>query len=234
MSSIAENIAAVRDRIAAAAARANRDPAGIKLLAVSKTVPAPLIREAYEAGQRIFGENYAQELRDKARELADLDIEWHFIGHLQRNKAKYAVQPNAVIETLDSIELAEELVRQLKRRAVGSDIPLPCLMEVNIGDETSKSGVRPEEVSELAIRIAALSRLDLRGLMVIPPFDPDPEKSRPYFRKLRHTLEELNKALSSIRPLADLSMGMSHDLEVAVEEGATILRVGTAIFGDRT
>ncbi|MFA4874535.1 MAG: YggS family pyridoxal phosphate-dependent enzyme [bacterium] len=233
MNSITANIAMVRERIAAAAARAGRDPASIKLVAVSKTKATAQIREAFAAGQRVFGESYAQEMRDKSRELADLPIEWHFIGHLQRNKAKYAVEARAVIETVDSLDLAEEIGRQRARRESGPDRALPVFIEVNIGNESSKSGVQPEGVPELAVRISALPDLSLKGLMVIPPYDPDPEKSRPYFRRLREILEEFNRAAFARNRLQELSMGMSHDFEAAIEEGATIVRVGTAIFEGR-
>jgi pyridoxal phosphate enzyme (YggS family) len=226
MGSIAENLKWVRERIAVSAARAGRDPAEIRLVAVSKTKPASMIREAYEAGQRAFGENYAQELRDKAKDLSDLAIEWHFIGSLQRNKAKYVAPVAAMMESVDSIELAEAL----NSRAVR---PLPCLIEVNVGGEESKTGVAPEAALELARRIIELPNLDLRGVMAIPPLLDDPEASRPYFRKLREVLDQLNRSLSLPSPLVELSMGMSLDFEVAIEEGATIVRVGTAVFGGR-
>jgi len=224
MSSIADNIKTVRNGIERAAARANRDPAGIRLVAVSKTRPASLIREAYEAGQRAFGENYAQELRDKARELADLDIEWHFIGSLQRNKAKYVTPIVGMMESIDSIGLADALNARAERR-------LNCLIEINVGGEDTKSGVEPEDALTLARHVLTLPNLDLKGVMAIPPFVADAEESRPYFRKLKEIFEQLNRGLDS--PLTEISMGMSHDFEVAIEEGATIVRVGTRVFGGR-
>jgi pyridoxal phosphate enzyme (YggS family) len=226
MSSIETNINAVKDRVEAAAIRASRDPDEITLVAVSKLKPASLIREAYDAGHRVFGENYAQELRDKAKELGDLDIRWHFIGGLQRNKAKYVATIASMMETVDSKELAEALDRRAEGR-------LACLIEVNVAGEESKSGVAPEEVPGLARHILSLPNLDLRGLMAIPPIEEEPEYSRPYFRRLRESLNKVNDSLKLNEPLAELSMGMSHDFEVAIEEGATIVRVGTAIFGER-
>ncbi len=226
MSGIAHNLIDVRKRLIAAAERAKRDPAGIKLVAVSKTKPASLIREAHEAGQRIFGENYAQELAHKAAELADLDIQWHFIGHLQRNKAKLVAPAARCVETVDSLKLAETL----NSRAQG---PLDVLIEVNIGGEESKAGVAENDIPALARDIARLDRLNLTGLMIIPPYVPDPEASRPYFRKLRQIMTRLNDSNGVGYPLTELSMGMSHDFEAAIEEGATIVRVGTAIFGER-
>lgn len=184
-----------------------------------------MIREAYNQGLRAFGENYAQELKNKAAELSDLDIEWHFIGHLQRNKAKIVAPLVSWVEGVDSIELADTL----SRRAPNI---IPCLIEINIGQEATKSGALPDEVLQLARHILGLEKLDLRGLMIIPPYDPDPERSRPYFQRLRQLLDELNQAIKPAR-LSDLSMGMSHDFEVAIEEGATIIRVGTAILGER-
>ena len=233
MNSIADNIARVRERIAAAAARAGRQPSRIKLVAISKTKSTALIREAYEAGQRVFGENYAQELRDKARELADLDIEWHYVGHLQRNKAKFAAEFADMVETVDSKELADELVRQAAKRPAAKAAPLGCLIEVNIGDESSKSGAKPADLAELARYLLALPDLRFKGLMIIPPYDSDPEKSRPCFARLRELLDSLIEKISPIQHIEELSMGMSHDFEAAIEEGSTIIRVGTAIFGGR-
>ncbi len=233
MQTIIANLDAVRERIVAAAQRAGRNPASVRLVAVSKTVPAGRIRAAAEAGQTAFGENYAQELRDKARELSALGLEWHFIGHLQRNKARYVAQAAGWMETLDSAALAEELVLQLSRRASPLPGPLPCLIEVNVGGEASKSGVAPEAIPGLIEAVRSLPELDLRGLMTLPPFDPDPERSRPYFQRLRELQAQLNRTACAARPLTELSMGMSHDFEVAIEEGATIVRVGTAIFGER-
>lgn len=226
MITISHNLQNVRSRIEAAAERAGRDPDAITLVAVSKFQPADAIRTAYAAGQRCFGENYAQHLRDKAAELADLDIAWHFIGHLQKNKAKYVAPVVAMMETVDSPELADALAARAER-------PLPVLIEVNIGDEASKSGIEPEGLLPLARHILQTEQLHLEGLMIIPPYDLDPERSRPFFRRLRAERDRLNDALALDQPLTHLSMGMSHDFAVAIEEGATIVRVGTAIFGER-
>lgn len=226
MISIAENIAQIRKRIEIAAEKTGRNSSSVKLVAVSKTKSAAHIREAYEAGQRAFGENYAQELKEKSQELADLDIEWHFIGHLQKNKAKLVAPVAACVETIDSIELAEMLNRRAARR-------ISCLIEVNTGGESAKSGIAPAEIFGLARKVLALPNLNLCGIMTIPPYDPDPEKSRPYFKQLKIILDSLNADLPIENPLRELSMGMSHDFETAIEEGATIVRVGTAIFGER-
>ena len=217
MSSIAENLAAVRERIARAADRARRDPASVALIAVSKMHDAAAIRAAYEAGQRRFGENYVQELDAKATELAALsDLEWHFIGHLQRNKVKAVLRARPVVHTVDSTRLADELAQ----RATGGRARV--LLQVNVAREPQKSGAAPEELDALVAHARALPALDVLGLMLIPPESGDP---RPHFRALR--------ALAERHGLAELSMGMSSDLDVAVEEGATLVRVGTAIFGPR-
>jgi PLP dependent protein len=224
--SIAENISIVRKRIADAAVKAGRDPSSITLVAVSKTKPTALVEEAYAAGQRVFGENYAQEFRDKTAELSELDIEWHFIGHLQKNKAKYITPSATMMESIDSKELADTLDGR-------ADRTIDCLIEVNIGEEESKAGVTRDEILPLTEHINNLKHLKLRGLMVIPPFDLDPEEVRPYFKGLREELEKLNGWLKLSEPLTELSMGMTGDFEVAISEGATIVRVGTAIFGSR-
>jgi pyridoxal phosphate enzyme (YggS family) len=226
MTDIATNLADVGSRIAEAAADAGRDPSSVTLVAVSKVHPAAAIREAYAAGQRHFGENYAQELRDKARELADLpDLRWHFIGHLQRNKAKYVAPAAALVETVDSLRLARELSRQAER----SERQLGCLVQVNVGGEEQKSGCEPEETEEILAAVEAADRLELHGLMTIPPFDLEADETRKWFVALR----ELRETLGGAKRLPQLSMGMSHDFDVAIEEGATIVRVGTAIFGPR-
>jgi PLP dependent protein len=220
MSEIAARLAEVRGRIRAACARVSRPAADVTLVAVSKTHPVSAIREAYAAGQRVFGENYVQELTEKAEALAELpDVSLHFIGHLQRNKVREVLRARAVIETLDSARLADELAK----RAEG--VRVPVLVQVNVAGEAQKSGCTVAELPALIAHVRALSSLELRGLMTIPPLEAEPEANRPRFRALR----ELAKAHS----LADLSMGMSADLEVAVEEGATLVRVGTAIFGAR-
>jgi pyridoxal phosphate enzyme (YggS family) len=220
---VAGRLAAVRARIDAAARAAGRDPSSVTLVAVSKTQPAEAIRAAYAAGQRDFGENYAQELVAKHAALADLDgLRWHFIGALQRNKAKDVAPRAHVIEAVDRLELA----RELDKRAAAAGRTLEVLLEVNVGGEASKSGAAPADVPALVDAVRALPRLALRGLMTIPPEVDDPADARPYFAALR--------ALAQEHGLAELSMGMSHDFEAAIAEGATLVRVGTAIFGARS
>ncbi len=209
MSAIADRLAAIRGRI----------PAGVTLVAVSKTQPAEAIREAYAAGQRDFGENYAQEWREKADALADLaDLRWHFVGGLQTNKVKYLAGRVHLVHAVDREELARELSRRFGQKGAVARV----LLEVNTGGEATKGGVAPADAPALAAAVRALPGVDLRGLMCMPPPEDDP---RPHFRLLRALRDRLG--------LADLSMGMSADWEVAIEEGATIVRVGTAIFGAR-
>ncbi|HZY04350.1 MAG TPA: YggS family pyridoxal phosphate-dependent enzyme [Anaeromyxobacteraceae bacterium] len=194
-------------------------PPGVTLLAVSKAQPAEAVREAYAAGQRHFGENYVQEWRDKAEALSDLPgLAWHFVGSLQTNKVKYLVGRVALVHTVDRLELAREISRRSSQRGVATAV----LLEVNVAGEASKSGCPPAEVPALAEAVRALPGLDLRGLMCIPPAEGDP---RPHFRTLRGLRDRLG--------LAELSMGMSGDYLAAIEEGATVVRVGTAIFGER-
>jgi len=227
---LADRLGAVRGRIAAAARRAGRDPTDVALCAVSKTHPPEAIRAAYAAGQRVFGENYAQELRDKAAALADLeDLAWHFIGPLQRNKVKYVVGTAALLHSVDS----ERLLDELARRGAPAGVTLPCLVEVNVAGEAQKSGVDPAALPALLDAFAGRSGVVAVGLMTMPPFAAEPEEVRPHFRRLR-ALRDAEASRS--RPHVDLrhlSMGMSQDFEVAIEEGATIVRVGTAIFGER-
>ncbi|MBI4126348.1 MAG: YggS family pyridoxal phosphate-dependent enzyme [Deltaproteobacteria bacterium] len=218
MGSIADNLTSVRARIATAAKDCGRDPLSIKLVAVSKTKAIEGIREAFAAGQRVFGENYAQELRRKADALADLPIEWHCIGHLQKNKAKLVASGIAWIETIDSLDIAQALEQRVTET-------INTLIEVNVGGEITKSGVLPEKVPHLLSQLQSLKKVTVRGLMCIPPYDPNPEKSRPFYQKMRKLLLSTN--------LNELSMGMSHDFEVAISEGATIIRVGEALFGPR-
>lgn len=218
--SIAENLAEIRARISAAERRAGRPPDSVALVAVSKLQPVEAIREAYAAGQRLFGENYAQELRDKARELADLpELRFHFIGSLQRNKARYVVSAAARFEALDDLGVAAELDRRLAERAE----TLSVLVEVNC-DEAQKGGVAIPALDAFIEGLAAFPRLRLDGLMAIPP-EGEPEQTRPYFQRLAR--------LAAERRLQTVSMGMSGDFEQAIEEGATHVRVGTAIFGRR-
>jgi pyridoxal phosphate enzyme (YggS family) len=236
---VAERIAAVRRRIAEAAGQARRDPAEVRLLAVSKTMPAGAVRSAYASGIRDFGENYVQELRHKAQMLADLpDLRWHLIGHLQRNKARHAAQLVSVVHTLDSAELARELGRrvgsvpEVRRFSVGaraSGDRLPVLVEVNLGGEQQKAGCEPSELAALLTVIECEPRLELGGLMTVPPATDDPAGARPFFEQLA----ELREQHGGAGRLPELSMGMTQDLEVAVIAGATIVRVGSAIFGAR-
>lgn len=230
--SIAENIAEVRQRIAAAAHRAGRDPEKIVLMAVSKTFPPERIREAYNAGLRIFGENRVQEFSGKAAALRDLhEAEWHMIGHLQSNKAAAAAEAFAAIDSLDSLKLAEKLNASAAR--LGKK--LGVLIEINVGGETAKSGLSSDsdEVEELLSAAPRLERLEFRGLMTVPPFAEDAREVRPYFRKLRALRDQLAAQHFPAVFMDVLSMGMSHDFEVAIEEGSTSVRVGTAIFGQR-
>ena len=218
--SLPERLAEIRERIAKACARARRDPAEVELIAVSKRMPADRIREAYAAGLRHFGENYAQELRDKAEQLAELrGLKWHAIGPLQTNKAKYIARHAHAFHALDRIDVAEELSR---RRTLE---PLRCFIEVNLGGEASKGGVAPADVPPLLSAVRELPGLQLVGLMALPPLGETPEESRPYFRALRELAARVG--------LGELSMGTTHDFEVAIEEGASCVRVGTAIFGER-
>jgi len=225
---IAGNIARVRGRIAAACLRAGRRPEDVQLVAVSKTVSPELIRQAFVAGLRDFGENRIQEAEAKRPALADLDATWHLVGHLQTNKAKPARELFQWIHSVDSLRLAERL-----DKVAPSAGRLPIMLEVNLGEEPSKFGVRKEQVVELAEHSGRLPSLELRGLMVIPPFFEDPNQARPFFRRLRELAASIASRNLPGVSMQELSMGMSHDFEVAVEEGATIVRIGTAIFGPR-
>lgn len=226
LETIPERLAAVRALIQDAVHRAGRPQDAVRLIAVSKTKPAEAIRIAYAAGQRDFGENYVQELVDKAAELADLpDIRWHFIGSLQRNKAKPATNLAAMIHTVDRDELLDEI----EKRAQSLGKVIDVLIEVNVGDEASKTGASPEILALLLEKAKKAKNIRVRGLMAIPPFLDDPEAVRPYFAKLR----QLRDTHGGSATLPELSMGMSHDCAVAIAEGATLVRVGTAIFGSR-
>jgi pyridoxal phosphate enzyme (YggS family) len=230
--SIAENVAEVRQRIADAARRVGRDPAEITLMAVSKTFPAQSIRETYDAGLRVFGENRVQEFSGKSAELADLkDAEWHMIGHLQSNKAAGATELFTAVDSVDSLKLAEKLNAAAEK--LGKK--LRALIEINVSGETAKSGLAPSsaQLEELLVAASRLEHIEFRGLMTIPPFAEDVEQARPHFRRLRQLRDHIApRNLSAIR-MDTLSMGMSHDFEIAIEEGSTCVRVGTAIFGER-
>jgi hypothetical protein len=219
-------LAAVRARIEAAARSAGRDPSTVRLLAVSKQQPVEVIRAAAEAGQHEFGENYLQEARAKIDALRPLDLEWHFIGQLQSNKTRDVAENFRWVHTLDRARIAERLSAQRPHYAG----PLEVLLQVKLAEEGGKGGVAPDEVAALAEIVAGLPRLSLRGLMCIPPPETDPERQRAPFRRLRELARSL---VGRGIPLDTLSMGMSADLEAAVAEGATIVRIGTAVFGPR-
>ncbi|HTS67651.1 MAG TPA: YggS family pyridoxal phosphate-dependent enzyme [Terriglobia bacterium] len=229
VTNIAENIARVEERVAAACARSGRRREEVRLVAVSKTHPVDLIRAAFEAGLCDFGENRVQEANSKHAPLADLAVTWHLVGHLQSNKARVARELFQWVHSLDSGRLAEKLAAAARP----GEPRMPVLIEVNLGEETSKSGLGAGDAATLAEQVAALASLDLRGLMVVPPFMENPEDVRPYFRRLRGLAEEIGARHLPNVSMRELSMGMSHDFEVAIEEGATIVRVGTAIFGAR-
>ncbi len=227
MNSLSDRLQAIRDRIAAAAQRCGRDPVSVELLAVSKTFPVEAIREAVDAGQLLFGENKVQEILGKAPQLPT-NLQWHLIGHLQSNKVRKVLPVVKAIHSIGSLDLARDVDR------IAGELGLfpQVYLEVNLAEESSKHGFGVEQVREGLEALYALKRIEIQGLMCIPPFDPDPALSRPYFVRLRELREELEQRGGV--PLPRLSMGMSHDFEIAIEEGATIVRVGSAIFGDRT
>lgn len=226
MTDIAQNLSNVRERLAAAARRAGRNPAEITLVAVSKNIPPEWIRQAIMAGVSDFGENRAQELRAKYAEIGEL-AKWHFIGHLQTNKVKYVIKACHLLHSLDRMSLAIEI----DRRARKLGIQVPVLLQVNISEEESKFGVTEAEFWPLLQEVAKLPGLRVKGLMTIAPFVADPETVRPVFRRLRELSREAT-GLSGVE-MSYLSMGMSNDFEVAIEEGANIIRPGTVIFGKR-
>jgi pyridoxal phosphate enzyme (YggS family) len=230
--SVAANIASVQEQIATAARRAGRSPGDITLMAVSKTQPPERIREAYKAGQRLFGENRLQEFAAKRGALQDLrDAEWHMIGHLQTNKAARTAELFHAVDSVDSLKLAQKLddaARKFGRK-------LDVLIEINVGGEAAKSGVAPDSsaLDQLLLAAAGLEALAFRGLMTVPPLSDDSEGGRSYFRKLRQLRDAIAARKLPAVAMSHLSMGMSHDFEVAIEEGSTCVRVGTAIFGER-
>jgi pyridoxal phosphate enzyme (YggS family) len=225
---IADNLKTVTDRIASAAKRAGRDPSSVRLVAVTKTVDVESIRQAVAAGASVLGENRVQEARGKIEKLGNL-ARWHLIGHLQKNKAKYAVKLFELIHSVDDLELARELDRQAAKIGKVQDV----LIEVSIAGEAVKAGVAIQDVAALVRETAKLKNISIKGLMTIPPYSEDPESSRSFFRKLRDLAETIKKENIPAVSMNELSMGMSGDFEVAVEEGATMVRVGTAIFGER-
>jgi pyridoxal phosphate enzyme (YggS family) len=228
MGDIAENLARVRERMGAAARRSGRDPASVSLVAVSKTVDAERVRQAIDAGAKILGENYVQEAQKKI-EMLGHEVAWHFIGHLQTNKARVAAGLFDFIHSVDSLNLAQELGRRAKLRGK----VLPVLLEINLAGEVTKFGAQEKEILLLAEKLSEMEGIEVKGLMTMPPFFEDPETSRPYFVELRKLGERLAKEKIPRISMEELSMGMSNDFEVAVEEGATLVRVGTAIFGPR-
>ncbi len=229
MDSIRHNLEKLRVSINAAARRADRDPEDIRLVAVSKRFPVHAIEQALDAGQLVFGENYIQEAVAK-KQILEQRIKLHFIGHLQSNKARAAVECCDMIETIDR----PKIVRSLHTHLDNADRYLDVLVQVNVGGEQQKSGVLAQDTPALLRYIKDFPRLRVRGLMTMPPFTPDPEKARPFFRRLRELAEQMrNQQLLDSDSPVELSMGMSHDYQVAIEEGATLIRIGTAIFGAR-
>ena len=230
MDSIPANLTAIRGRIAAAASAAGRSPEDIRLVAVSKTFSADHVRAAYAAGQRDFGENKVQEALQKIGETADLEIRWHLIGHLQSNKAKKAAPSFAAIHAIDSVDL----VRRVDAAAAEAGAAPDLFIQVDLAGEATKFGAPEADVPAIARAAAECRAARLRGLMLLPPWFDDAEQARPYFRRLRALRDRLVADGIEAGRLRDLSMGMSHDFEVAIQEGATLVRVGTAIFGKRT
>ncbi len=228
MMNIVDNIRTIRDQIAAACTRSDRTPEDVRLVAVSKTKPAEMINQACQAGQQIFGESYVQDFLDKADAVTG-EVEWHFIGALQSNKVKYLRGRVKMIHSVDRLSLAKEIERQWTK----IDRSIDVLLQVNISEEATKSGASEAGLVELVRGVAQLPHLKIRGLMTLPPYCDDPEAVRPYFRHLRELAETIDRLAIPGVEMKELSMGMSHDFEVAVEEGATLVRVGTAIFGER-
>jgi pyridoxal phosphate enzyme (YggS family) len=226
--SISDNFKRITDRMALAAQRSGRDPSAVKLIAVTKTVDIERIREAVAAGASALGENRVQEAREKIEKLGSL-ASWHLIGHLQSNKAKYAVKLFALIHSIDSFELAQEVDKQAAKIGKIQDV----LIEVNISGEKSKGGVPTDNAPDLVRKTAALKNISVKGLMTMPPFFNNPEEARPYFKQLRDLSAQIDLDKIPNVSMKELSMGMSGDFEVAVEEGATMVRVGSAIFGGR-
>ena len=225
---IKENLASVEHRICAACERSGRDRRDVRLIAVSKTKPVPMLMEAYDEGIREFGENKPQEIREKYPELPS-DIRWHMIGHLQRNKIKYIIDKVCMIHSVDSLRLAEAIDAEAKKHGVA----MPVLIEVNVAGEESKDGVSPEETEELIRQVSCLEHIRVNGLMTIAPFTENAEDNRQYFKILKNlSVDIAGKNIDNVN-MCELSMGMTGDYEVAIEEGATMVRVGTGIFGER-
>ena len=230
--SIAGNLALVRARIAAAAQRSGRDPSSVTLVAVSKTFGIEAVREAAAAGQRDFGENRVQEALQKIAQPTDVPLRWHLIGHLQSNKARKAAPVFGCIHSIDSTDLLNRLDDAARERGAESG-PLDVLVQVDLAGEATKSGAPPGQAERIVSAAAALQHVRIAGLMLVPPWNEDPEQTRPWFVRLREFRDQLLARGAGAETLRHLSMGMSHDYEAAIEEGATIVRVGTAIFGRR-
>lgn len=226
---ISGNLRRVYENIEKAAKKAGRDPKEIKLIAVSKTKPVSLISECINEGTMVFGENKAQEMAEKINELNNGSLEWHFIGHLQRNKVKYVVGNASLIHSVDSVRLAEAISNEAVKKGIECDI----LIEVNVADEETKYGLKPDEVIDYIYQIKDLPSINICGLMTIAPYVDDPEENRIHFVKLRNLLVDINNKNIDNVNMSVLSMGMTGDYMVAVEEGATMVRVGTGIFGER-
>lgn len=229
MNDIAANIAKINSRIEHACRKVNRQPEEVRLIAVSKIKPAELIEDAYNAGQKLFGESYVQEFRDKSP-LVAAPVEWHFIGGLQSNKVKYLRGQVAMIHSVDRLSLAEEINRQWGK----IDQTIAITLQVNVGEEATKSGCTPGNLDDLVKNVARLPHIKICGLMCLPPHSDDPEQVRPYFRQLRELSNQVAQLGLPNVEMKELSMGMSGDFEVAIEEGATLVRIGTAIFGARS
>jgi PLP dependent protein len=227
---ISDNINSIRERVARACVSAGRSPSEVTLIAVAKTFPSAAVREAAAAGALDVGENYVQELLAKRRDLPGTDIRWHFIGHLQSNKVRDIAAWIHMIHAVDSLSLA----REIDRRAAGAARTIECLIEVNTTGEGTKFGVSPAEVVPLVRSLASCEHISIAGLMTIGPFLPEAEGSRPMFRRLRELREEIGSGSQANVTMRHLSMGMTGDFEVAIDEGATLIRIGTAIFGPRT
>ncbi len=219
----------IKERIRQAAESCNRDAESVRLVAVSKTIPAETVKDAIKSGVTILGENYVQEVREKFNALVQYPVSWHFIGHLQSNKAKYAVRLFDLIHSVDSLKLARELHKEAQK----ADKVQPILVQVNNSGEGTKSGISAKEVPGLISEISRMENLSIKGLMTMPPYFYQPEKVRPFFAALRELRDEIKKQAPANVSMEELSMGMTGDFEVAIEEGATLVRIGTAIFGER-
>jgi hypothetical protein len=228
MADVVANYRALLQRIGEAAARAGRNPTDVKLLGAAKSQGVELVRAAIRAGVKIIGENYVQEARNKQKQVED-SAEWHMIGHLQRNKARLAVEVFDLIHSLDNVALARELDREGRKRSK----TVRVLLEVNLAGEESKTGIAKDKVADLLRAAGELSNLSIEGLMAVPPYRENPEDVRPYFKTLRELRDGLRELRVAGVDLKELSMGMTHDYVIAVEEGATIVRIGTALFGSR-